>query len=345
MILIWSGLAAFVGSLLLTRGLLFLYKKYGPLDVPDESRKIHKKPVALGGGVAIFITLAIVLFVLLFQSDILTSGAISSRHYAGFLLGGLILMIGGYLDDRFRLPPYLTIISPVLAALSAIWFGIEVNKLSNPLGGVITLLPWQSDILVFIWLLAVMYTTKFLDGLDGLSTGISSVGTLMILLLTLTTAFFQSDVALLAAVSLGALLGFLFFNFHPARFFLGEGGSTFVGFLLGTLAVISGGKLATALLVLIIPLLDLFWVVLRRWKKTGFVSIFRGDQQHLHHRLLQLGWGQRKIVFFYVAIATMGGVMALFMQSHEKLISLTVLVAAMIIFTSFFVHKNNIYVS
>jgi UDP-GlcNAc:undecaprenyl-phosphate GlcNAc-1-phosphate transferase len=225
----------------------------------------------------------------------------------------------------------LAIIAPVLSALTAIGFGIEVDKLTNPFGGVIALAPWQSDILVFVWLLLVMYTTKFLDGLDGLATGVSAIGTGMVMLLALTAAYFQPDVALFAAVCLGAMLGFLAFNFHPARIFLGEGGSTFVGFTLGTLAVISGGKLATALLVIAIPLMDVVWIIVRRWQAGGFRRIFTGDRKHLHHRLLDRGWGQPRIVIAYYLVAAVFGLSALFLQSREKLIALVVLVALMVV--------------
>lgn len=249
-------------------------------------------------------------------------------------------MIGGYLDDRFDLPAHATIIAPILATLTAIAFGIEVDKLTNPFGGVIYLLPWQSDVLVFVWLMLVMYTTKFLDGLDGLATSVSSVGAIMIMLLSLTASYFQPDVALLSAVTIGAYLGFLFWNVHPASIFLGEGGSTFVGFMLGILAVISGGKVATALLVLGIPLLDVLWVISRRFREGGISRVFVGDKKHLHHRLLALGWGQTRIVILYVAVAAAFGVSALFLQSREKLVALIVLSLVMLLTALFFVQQE-----
>jgi UDP-N-acetylmuramyl pentapeptide phosphotransferase/UDP-N-acetylglucosamine-1-phosphate transferase len=186
----------------------------------------------------------------------------------------------------------------------------------------------------------VMYTTKFLDGLDGLATSVSTVGAVMIMLLSLTAAYYQPDVALLAAVTIGAYVGFLFWNMHPASIFLGEGGSVFVGYMLGILAVISGGKLATALLVLGIPLMDVIWVIARRWKKNGFKNIVKGDRKHLHHRLLTLGWGQTTIVVLYVAIASAFGISALFLQSKEKLVALLVLTLVMVLVAIFFVRKE-----
>lgn len=338
-ILPWALLAFFL-SLVLTRVIRRIAIRGDILDRPTEPRKIHTRATPLLGGTAIFISLAIVLLFLLWQGDALTGGEITARHYAGFLLGGLILIIGGFIDDRYNLPPRFSLIAPILAALTAILFGIEVEKLTNPFGGAIYLSAWQSNALVFFWLLVVMYTTKFLDGLDGLASGVSGIGALMVMLLALSAAYYQPDVALLAGISLGTLFGFLLWNRHPASIFLGEGGSTFVGFLLATLAVISGGKLATALLVLGIPLLDLIWVVTRRLMRGGVAAAVKGDKKHLHHRLLDLGWSQRKIVFAYYLVAAGFGVLTLFLQSREKMIALLLLMLMMAVAAVLLVSKE-----
>lgn len=329
-LLIW-GIVAFAISFFTTVFVKHLAFRKGLIDHPQKERKIHDRPTARLGGLAIYLAISIVVIILLLISPILTAGRITAAHYFGLLAGGLILMIGGALDDRFDLPPWFTILSPVLSSLVLIGSGIEIEKITNPLGGIIYLSSLQSDILVFVWLMVVMYTTKFLDGLDGLATSVSTIGTLMIMLLALTTAYYQPDVSLLSAVLIGAFLGFLFWNFHPASIFLGEGGSTLVGFLLGTLAVISGGKLATALLVLGIPLFDVVWIVLRRLKTGGLRQIFQGDRKHLHHRLLDLGLGQRRIMLIYIFIASAFGVSTLFLQSREKLVALVLLGFMMLI--------------
>ncbi len=337
----WGILAfvlAFFGTVAVTR----LALRFGLVDRPSESRKVHHHPIPQLGGLAIYVAMGAITITVLLFTPFLTSGEITLHHYIGILLGGLILMIGGIVDDRYRLPPYLSIVAPACAALLAILFGVEVEKLTNPFGGVFILEAWQSDLLVFVWLMGVMYTTKFLDGLDGLATSVSSIGTFMIILLALTITYYQPDVALFAAIILGALLGFLFWNYHPASIFLGEGGSTLVGFLLGILAVISGGKLATALLVLGIPIMDVLWVILRRGKQGGLCALFRGDRKHLHHRLLDLGWGQRRVVLFYVFVSTGCGILALLLQSEEKLVALMILAVLMILGASYLVHKERV---
>lgn len=329
--MIASFFGAFFLATVATVVIRWLALRFGIVDRATGGRKIHAKATPLLGGLAIFASVATVVIVLLSSTNLLTGGDVTATHYVGFLVAGLILMVGGFLDDKFNLPAKAAIVAPVLAALTAIAFGVEVTKLTNPLGGVIVLEHGQSNVIVFVWLLVVMYTTKFLDGLDGLATGVSSIGALMVVLLASTVAYFQPDVATFAIVCLGAMLGFLAFNFHPAKIFLGEGGSTFVGFVVGTLAVISGGKLATALLVLAIPMLDVVWIVVRRFRAGGFSQVFKGDRKHLHHRLLDRGWSQRQIVAAYYLVAIVFGCSTLFLQSKEKLIALAAIVALMFV--------------
>lgn len=349
--LIFWFLGALILSFVGSRLVMALARRFDIVDRPtNDSRKIHQKSMPLLGGLAIYVSVAVFTLLLIWLNPIMTSGEIGFRQYVGFLFGGFILMVGGFLDDRYDLPPRLAIIAPLLASAAAVAFGIEVSKLTNPFsaiggsafggGGVIELASWQSSILVFVWLIIMTFTTKFLDGIDGLATGVSSVGALMILLLSLTTAYFQPDVAHLSVVVLGALLGFLAWNFHPASIFLGEGGSTFVGYTIGVLAVISGGKLAIALLALGIPLLDAAWVILRRSMRNGLRSTVRHDNRHLHHRLLDLGWSQSRVVFAYVFVATLFGLAGLFLQSRDKLLALGVLIIFMIVSAFFLVFKK-----
>jgi UDP-GlcNAc:undecaprenyl-phosphate GlcNAc-1-phosphate transferase len=176
-----------------------------------------------------------------------------------------------------------------------------------------------------------MYATKFLDGLDGLVSGISVIGALSIAGLCLLTKFYQPDVASLALIMAGAFAGFLVFNVHPAKIFLGEGGSLFAGFLLGVLAIISGSKFATTLLILGLAGLDLISVVFQRLFEKQH-SIFQGDQKHLHFRLLKAGFSYWGAVLFYWLIALFFGASALLMGTREKVIALVILMSASFIF-------------
>ncbi len=327
-------------SFLLT---FFVRKKairFGVIDRPDHDRKIHTRPIPLLGGTAVFFAVAICLTFLLFKTDLLTSGSITVLHYAGYLLGGLILIIGGALDDKFTLPPRWSFLPSLLAVICVIAFGINIDKITNPAGGFIELSRMISDVIVFMWLFVVMYTTKLLDGVDGLATSVSSVSVLLILLLTLTTTYFQPDVSVFSSVVLGALLGFLVWNFPRAKIFLGEGGSTFLGYTIGVLSVISGSKVATALLVIGIPLLDVAWVVMRRMGEGGWRQVVKGDRKHLHHRLLDLGWSPARIVTFHVLVALAFGSATLFLQSREKVIVLASIFVAMAVFATYLLLKE-----
>ncbi|MBT6254214.1 undecaprenyl/decaprenyl-phosphate alpha-N-acetylglucosaminyl 1-phosphate transferase [Candidatus Uhrbacteria bacterium] len=307
------------------------------VDTPKkDGRRVHKKPIPLLGGSAIFIAILIVTTIVLMRSDALVSGEVTAAHYIALLISMLILVIGGGLDDKFNLKPQYQILFPVLAALVAIGGGLGVEKLTNPFGGVLFLeahtwdlfklgahnvaFSWPGDIIVFLWLMGMMYTTKLLDGLDGLATSIGSVGALVVLLLASTVAYLQPDIVVFAAIVFGALIGFLVWNMHPAKIFLGEGGALLVGFVLGSLAVLSGGKVATLLLVMGVPILDVVWVMYRRRQAGRKVS--KADRLHLHHRLYDLGMTQRDVVFFYTFLASMFGVMTLFLSSMAKLIAL-----------------------
>ena len=204
-----------------------------------------------------------------------------------------------------------------------------LTKLTNPLGGYIELGQLAAGGIIFCWLMGTTYTIKILDGLDGLATGIVAIGAFIIFLLASITKFYQPNVSLIALVFLGACLGFLVFNFHPAKVFLGESGSMFLGFMIGVLAIIGGGKLATALLVMAIPIFDLARVMYVRLRKHQPLST--GDREHLHFRLVDSGISQRKAVLLLYALALMFGLATLFLQSLQKFYALLALLFIMAI--------------
>jgi predicted adenine nucleotide alpha hydrolase (AANH) superfamily ATPase len=210
--------------------------------------------------------------------------------------------------------------------------GVEIEKITNPLGGFFYLqdLVLVGPVLIAAWLLGMMYTTKLLDGVDGLVSGVGAIGGLVIFLFTLTTKYYQPDIALGALILAGSAFGFLIFNFHPAKIFLGEGGSLFVGFVLGVFAIISGGKIAIALLIMGIPILDVVWTITRRVLQGKNPFKF-SDNKHLHHRLLSLGFGQRKTVLVFYSLSLAFGLSGLFLQSRGKVLALLVLLFLMLI--------------
>lgn len=335
---IYPIIGGFLLSVFLTDFIRILAIKWGIVDKPDGDRKLHKLSIPLLGGISIYLSFSIVVLTILFTSNHFTSGEINSGHFFGLILGGLILMIGGVLDDKYNLSAKQSIWFPVLAALTALSFGIGVSKITNPFGDPFEVGMWISRVFTFIWLMGMMYTTKLLDGLDGLASGVSSIGMMMIAALALSAAFFQPDVALLALIAFAATIGFLLWNFHPAQIFLGEGGSTYVGFLLGSLAIISGSKVATALLVVGIPVLDVAFVVFDRFKHKK--STIKADRRHLHHKLLSIGFSQPKVVFFYYAVAIAFGATTLIFSSWQKLLALAVLFILMLLVVKFLARKS-----
>lgn len=324
--------------------------KFGILDDPnkDKSRKIQTKAVPLLGGLAIFISFNLV--VLIFISNLL-GGYLLSKYLWGIFFGGLILMFGGYLDDKYNLKAKYQFIFPIVACLIIIACGIGITYISNPLGGIFYLnnfefnlftinnLPYKitifADIFTLIWLMGMMYTTKILDGLDGLVSGITIIGSFIIFFLSLSQQVAQPETAILAIILAGSCLGFLIFNFHPAKIFLGESGSLFTGFMLGVLSIISGGKIATALLILGIPILDLAWVIIRRLIKDKKSPFSTADKKHLHFKLLDIGFSHRQAVLFLYLLTLVFGMSSLFLQGKQKLLAFAVLVIILALLSLF----------
>ena len=323
--------------------------RFDVLDRPEISkRKIHTKAIPLLGGLAVFLSFFIVLLIAKYFS-LLPGPAPSNKHLIGIIIAALFLMFGGFLDDKYHLPPAQQFIWPVLACLTIIISGIGITFINNPFGsgylyfdilkieivrinGVPYYFTPLSDVLTFLWLLLLMYSTKLLDGLDGLVSGVTVIGALSITALCLFTQFYQPDVASMSLILAGAFSGFLIFNFHPAKIFLGEGGSLLAGFSLGVLAIISGSKFATTFLILGMAVLDLISVVFQRFFEKGRF-LFSPDKKHLHFRLLEAGFSHRWAVIFYWFIALIFGFIALFLRTQGKVIALLTL----IVFGSFLI--------
>jgi len=338
-------------SLALTPLVRRVAARYGILDRPDGARKRHARPVPLLGGLAVFAAIAVATALM---QDGLLGGFLLKKHLIGMLLGGTVLVVGGVLDDRYDLPPASQLAFTALAALIVIASGIGIDYVTNPFGGTFRMDLWEvpiltwgglphhltlpGDLFVFVWLMVMMYTTKLLDGLDGLVSGLGVIGFTVIALLSLMPEVAQPELARLAMIAAGALGGFLFYNGFPASIFLGEGGSTLVGYLLGVMAILSGGKIGVTLLVLAVPLMDTVWTVVRR-TLIDRKSFAEADLGHLHFRLQAFGLSRTETVaVFWLFAAAFGGV-GLFIRGREKALAL-VLLAALFILISFHVRSK-----
>ncbi len=325
--------------------------KFQVFDEPGP-RKIHRRAIPLLGGVGVYVSL--VLSILILWPHLL-DGIIVSKYLLGIIVAGGLLVIGGVLDDKFNLPPRRQIIFPILASLVIVISGIGIKYITNPWGGYLHFDEWKlllfwhagvpyyftvaADVFTFVWLMGMMYVTKLLDGLDGLASGIGVIGSFIIFGVSLFWDVNNSATSLLALILAGALTGFLLWNWHPAKIFLGEGGSVLIGFVLGVLAIISGGKIATALLIMGIPILDVVWVIVRRLFFDR-QSITQADRQHLHHRLLDVGFSHRGAVIFLYVVTAIFGLSSIWQVTGGKIKTLVALVVFMAILAYYLLFKH-----
>lgn len=330
--------SSFLLALIITPLIKILAVRLKIFDYPEfNERKIHTRPVPQLGGLAIFLAFALTALAFWYTGHVIDT-KISSLYILVIILASFILIIGGFLDDKYNLRPIQQVIFPIISAFLILLAGIRITYITNPFGGVLSIIPLLGIPLTFLWLLGMMYTTKFLDGLDGLTTGITVIGAIIIFIVSLFWDIPFSGTSVLALILTGSCLGFLIFNWHPAKIFLGEGGSVLTGFLLGVLAIISGSKIATTLLVMGIPVLDVLWVIIRRtfWEKK---LPFKADRKHLHFRLLDIGFSHQKAVLFLYFLAALFGATSLFLRTKGKIIALVILTLIMLIIAATIVLK------
>jgi UDP-GlcNAc:undecaprenyl-phosphate GlcNAc-1-phosphate transferase len=316
-------------SLALTPVSRRLGERWGIVDRPRD-RHLHPNVISKFGGMAMYVAFTAAVILAQFLPVVRTDDKEIIR-LIGLLVGGLITFVFGLLDDRYEfgaLPQYF---AQLAAAAIAILFLIFIEQFNNPLTGNPTpQWPYVVTVtLTLFWLGLMMNTVNWLDGLDGLAAGVCAVASLTIFI----HAAFRLDqvsVSLLPLALLGATLGFLPYNFHPARVFMGSNGALFLGYSIGVLGIIGGAKMATVLLVMGLPLLDVVWQIARRVSK-GHNPVL-GDRGHVHYRLLDLGLSQRQIVVGYYVFCALFGAIALVTASRlYKLLALLVMAAVIVI--------------
>lgn len=268
------------------------------------------------GGVAI---------ILGFSTAFFADGRIAMSLPLIGLLAGMVIIIGfGIWDDLFELSWKSQIFFQSILAVLIFLFGVRVLFITNPFGGVIMFPPELSVLIGFLiglfWLLLLMNALNWLDGSDGLCGGVSLIALLTIFFLSLKPEVNQPAFAIIAASGAGAVSGFLLFNLPPARIFAGTTGSMFLGFLLAFLATAAGTKIATALLVLVLPIADALYVILERLLSGK--SVFQGDQRHLHHKLKRLGWSHGRITFILLSFTGVVALLALETRAESKFFAL-----------------------
>lgn len=329
-------LAALAGCLLtiiLTPLVRRLAIKHQAIDQPGD-RHIHQQPTPRWGGLAIASGFwLIIIAIWLFRPDKLIFsdwqlGRLDA-NLLGVFLGSIILVIVGALDDRKSLSPAKKFCWQLIAALIVAVLGIKIWWISNPFGGLNWDLGNLTYLLVPLWIILMINVINWLDGLDGLASSVGLISTVILFFLAIKPVINQPAMALLAAVFAGCLVGFLPYNLPSAKIFLGDAGSLFLGFILAVFAIISGAKLATAALVMGIPILDALWVIGRRLKNRQ--PLWQGDSRHLHHRLREKGWPATGILIFYCSLTTVFGIIGLTGNTRSKFWGLLLLLTIMII--------------
>jgi len=322
-------LISFILSLLLTPLAAKLGLRLNMADEPGGRRK-HTGKIARTGGIAIFVSFVVGVLITP-QLDLPRTDPNEFTRIGGLLVGLVVVFVFGLLDDKFEFRPGRQFVVQAIASIIAIATLIFIERFNNPFTNREVNLSQIAPLLIvplsLFWLMGMMNTVNWLDGLDGLAAGIAAIFSAVLFFAMIqdtATQDPQLSIAPLPLALLGATLGFLPYNFYPARIFMGSSGALTLGFALGCLGIIGGAKMATVLLVLAVPIIDVAWLIVSRIRRGK--SPFQGGRDHLHFRLLDLGLSQRQIVIGYYLISALFGGLALIIEARiYKVLALGVL--------------------
>lgn len=302
--------------------------KIGAIDIPKDNRRMHKKPTPRIGGLAIIFgfTVATLCF------------AQPSRQLYGTLAGAAIIAVMGVIDDCKNLPAKLKFGIQIIAALVVVFAGdIKIDVFTNPnflSDNPYWVLPeWLSVTLTVIWIVFITNAVNFIDGLDGLAAGVSAIMSISLVFISIRVG--EYSIAILGIALMGSCFGFLPFNFNPAKIFMGDTGSTFLGFMLATLSIQGVFKsyavisFAVPLLILGLPLFDALFAMIRRILRGQ--SPMTADRGHLHHRLVDMGFSQKQTVFILYAISGVLGITAVLLAESGVLRALLLVICVLIL--------------
>ncbi|MGD8997671.1 MAG: MraY family glycosyltransferase [Anaerolineae bacterium] len=305
---------------------------WGAVDRPGGRRR-HERTTSRLGGVAVFAAFIAVVGLTQWQG-ILTAGysADDALRLKGLVIGGAVAFLFGLLDDRFDLPPWPQFVLQFGLSLIGLATLLWLESFTLPFLGMVRLNsypwgPWVYVPLTILWVMGMINTVNWLDGLDGLAAGVGAI--LCLVLAIHMHRAGQSSVALLPLALMGALTGFLPYNIAPARVFLGSSGAFFLGYALASLGLIAGGRTATVLMVMGLPIVDVAWQIFDRVRHKR--SPVEGDRGHLHFRLRDLGLSKRTIVILYWVFCALFGLLALVVAPWQKLAALIALSVGVIL--------------
>lgn len=317
----------FLISFASTPAVIALAHKIKAIDIPKDERRVHKKPIPLIGGLAIFYGFAVSV----------TCFATMERELIGILIGSVIMVAVGIFDDKFDLNAKLKLLFQFIAAGIVIYFGVDIQFVANPFvkwfGPEYISLGLWSIPLTMIWIIGVTNAVNLIDGLDGLAAGVSSIASVALLSLTLISQ--NHNAAIITAALAGAGIGFLPYNFNPAKIFMGDTGSTFLGFVLACISIQGIMKtyalvsFAVPVLILGLPIFDTLFAIIRRILKRK--PIMSADRGHLHHRLLDMGFSQKQTVAILYTLTSILCLTAVVMSLKDVWRGLLLVVAVVVI--------------
>lgn len=285
-------------------------------DPTSHNRRIHDKPTPRIGGMALLLALGITVGVWL------PAGNWHNPQIQGLALGATLITLMGIIDDIWSLSGRTKLIGLfTITAYIILQFQLLVPYANNPFGGILDFSYWLSVAISFGWIAITTNTMNFIDGIDGLSTSVTLSFAIVVGIVAIL--FNQQELAIIVAALLGCYGGFLPLNRHKARAFLGDGGAMLAGFTIGALAILSGAKIATALLVMGLPILDVCNTFIMRWRRGQ--SLFTADNEHLHYRLIRKGLTTNQTVLVIAGISLSFGLLALVNNTPFKLVSLLLL--------------------
>jgi UDP-GlcNAc:undecaprenyl-phosphate GlcNAc-1-phosphate transferase len=310
-------------SLLLTPLAARLAASVGAIDAPGAMRRVHTQPIPRGGGLAVAASFLIVgaLSVVLatHPGATLDVNDLGVPEVVALFAGAAAAVALGFLDDRFQLRARWQLLIQVGLALGAIVAGVVIDFINNPAEAkaIIHFSPPFAVAFTIFWIAGMINSINWIDGLDGLSSGVALIAAATLGLISLGSIINQPAVALLCAVLAGSLAGFLPWNFHPARVFIGSAGTYFIGYTLAVLSILGTAKVAVAILVLGVPIIDTFWIIVRR--VLAGQAPFTADRGHFHHRLLDMGISHRGAVLTIYALSVVLAVLSLFLSGSGQL--------------------------
>ena len=334
---------AFITSFVITPYTMRLAHRVGAMDLPEE-RKIHKKPIPRLGGLAIItgflLSVLYLLFILKMEKTIDLGG---TEKYGiklmGFLLGIIILGITCFIDDSKNIPAGVKLLAQLVVAIIVTACGIKIDIIAIPfLEKNITLSNVFSYILTIGWIVGITNAINLIDGLDGLSSGISLISCISLLIIFATNGSTIFSIILITALA-GGIVGFLPFNFNPAKTFVGDVGSNFLGFSLAVISILGVAKtytvlvLVAPLIVLGLPIFDTIFAIFRRIiKGKSLKAVFKPDKGHLHHRLMAKGYTQKQAVLILYGLSATLGMFAIILLNSSlwKALSFAMLIVAIV---------------